>query len=873
MKRITCLMLALMLVMGLMGVQVFAAEEETTQPTEVQTRDETQPQEQTVPEEDTQPDDTQPEDTEPTEPEDTGFVTSEECVNIIKQYEGFCKYPMWDYGQYTVGYGTRCPDDKLAEYRKNGITEEQAEALLREFLFNFEAELNERLIEKYGLTFTQHQFDAVLSFSYNCGTAWIYDKSGTMFNAITKGVTGNELVRSFALWCSAGGQVLPSLMNRRLAEANMYLNGVYNRVPPDNFRYVLYDANGGTTSPRTQGYDINYTVKPYPTPVFEGYNFEGWYTERIGGTKVTTLTAEHHTKTLYAHWVDDEGNSSIVQEGNVTVTVTATDVNVRKGPGTNYAKVGMVDKGDVLVITETAAAGGYNWGKFSSGWIALQYTDYDSSNDQDPEDDPEPTEPETEPTEPETEPTEPETTEPEVTEPEPTPPVTTKIYGTVQVQDYLNVRSGPGTGYSTVGKLNANARVEILEQKTVGSVTWGKISNGWVSMQYVKLDSSTTGGTTGSTGGNTATSVGTGTVVNCTQVNVRSGPGTNYSKIGYLDKGTKVTFTEFKMVGSVKWGKTEKGWISLDYVKLDETTTGGTTTSTVTGVADVDDFLRVRSGPGTSYAVSGYLKPNEKVTITEQKTVGNTTWGKISLGWVSMQYIKLDSTSGGTTDGNTTTGGNTGSTATTAVTGTINVQDSMNVRSGPGTTYAVVGTLKANEKVTITEQKKVGSVTWGKISTGWISMQYVKLDSTTGGTTGGNTTTGGTSTSVTGIANVQDSMNVRSGPGTNYAVVGKLKANQTVTITEIKTVSGVVWGKISAGWVSMQYIKIVETPAEDVRTVNATSLYVRSTPGTGSIVGYLYNGAKVTILEIKTVDGRQWGRITNGWICLEYTKK
>lgn len=769
MKRIICFMLVIVLVLGLMGVQVFAVEEETTPETQTLTQDETQPEETT----------------QPTEPEETGFVTSEECVNIIKQYEGFAKYPVWDYSQYTVGYGTRCPDDKLAEYRSNGIPEEEAEALLREFLVNFESELNERLIEKYGLTLTQHQFDAILSFSYNCGTAWIYDKSGTMFNAITKGITGNELVRSFALWCSAGGQVLPSLMNRRLAEANMYLNGVYNRVPPENYCYVLYDANGGTTSPRTQGYDINYTVTPYPTPTFEGYNFEGWYTERVGGTKVTNLTAEHHTKTLYAHWVDDEGKSSIVQEGNVTVTVTASDVNVRKGPGTNYAKVGQVDKGDVLVITETAAAGGYNWGKFSSGWIALQYTDYDSAVTKEPEEDPEPTEPETQPTESETQPTEPEQTEPEQTEPE-----TDTVYGTVQVQDSLNVRSGPGTGYSVVAKLSANSRVEILEQKTVGSVTWGKISSGWISMQYVKLDSSSTGGNSGTTGGTATTVVGTGTVVNCTQVNVRSGPGTNYSKIGYLDKGTKVSFTEFKMVGSVKWGKMEKGWISLDYVKLDDTASGDTAaggTTSVTGIADVEDFLRVRSGPGTSYAVSGYLKPNEKVTITEQKTVGNVTWGKISTGWVSMQYIKLDSSTDTTTDG---------------------------------------------------------------------------------------TTTGGTTTTVTGIINVQDSMNVRSGPGTGYAVVGKLKANETVTITEIKTVSGVVWGKISSGWISMQYVKIAQTTVEDVRTVNATSLYIRQTAGTNStIVGYLYNGAKVTILETKTVDGRQWGRISNGWICLEYTTK
>ena len=39
----------------------------------------------------------------------------------------------------------------------------------------------------------------------------------------------------------------------------------------------------------------------------------------------------------------------------------------------------------------------------------------------------------------------------------------------------------------------------------------------------------------------------------------------------------------------------------------------------VTGVTNVNDFLRIRSGPGTSYSVAGYLKPKQKVEILEQK--------------------------------------------------------------------------------------------------------------------------------------------------------------------------------------------------------------------------------------------------------------
>ena len=70
--------------------------------------------------------------------------------------------------------------------------------------------------------------------------------------------------------------------------------------------------------------------------------------------------------------------------------------------------------------------------------------------------------------------------------------------------------------------------------------------------------------------------------------------------------------------------------------------------------------------------------------------------------------------------------------STTAMTGTIiNVRTYVNVRSGPGTEYAKVGTLPLGQRVTITEVIDDGDVTgrrWGKTSAGWIPMDYVQLD-------------------------------------------------------------------------------------------------------------------------------------------------
>ena len=659
---------------------------------------------------------------------ESAMTASDECIEVLKLEEGFSRTPYWDFTQYTVGYGTRCPSDMVEHYTQNGITEEEAEILLRNHLASVERDINVKIIDKYGLTLAQNQFDALVLFSYNCGTAWAYETGGTFHNAIVKGATGNDLIRAFALWCSAGNQVRTYLLRRRLSEANMYINNVYSQTPPENYCYVLYDGNGGSTSPRSQGYDSNLTAQPFPVATREGYTFQGWFTAKTGGTKVTVLDASTKSMTLYAQWADGAGNAppsnDATPENPVTVTVTGTDVNLRQGPGTNYTRVGVATKGQQLVITETATGTGYTWGKFDGGWIALQYTDYDAViNSQQPTTPPETEPPATEPpaTEPPaTEPpaTEPPATEPPATEPPVTQPETPKVTGTINVQEWLRIRSGPGTSYSVVGYLKPQQKVEILEQSTVGSQRWGKIAEGWISMDYVILDNN------GSTGGNTgsdapAATTWTGKVI-ADELLIRSGPGTNHSIVSYLTYGTQVTVTEKQTGGNLEWGKISNGWICLNYVQLDAAGNGGSSnsgsnsgTDAVTGTVNVQEWLRVRSGPGTNYSVAGYLKPNEKVTITERKTVGGVVWGKISTGWISLEYVILDSNS---------SGGNAQQTVTKTITA-----DCLRVRSGPGTSNTIVGYLYYGTKVQILETTTISNgEQWGKVSNGWISMDYAK---------------------------------------------------------------------------------------------------------------------------------------------------
>lgn len=785
MKRLFSLVLACLLLLSIFGVcPVAATNPEETQPAAQET---------TAPSE-TEPEATEAETTEPevTEPEETGMKTSDDLIELLKFEEGFCKYPVWDYSQYTVGYGTRCPDDKVSYYRANGITQKEAEALLRNTLANTEYLLNTKMIEKYGLNLTQGQFDALVSFSYNMGPGWITSPSQNIHKQVAAGATGNTIIDALSRWCKAGGAVQSFLIRRRLSESYMYLEGKYAHTPPDNYCYIKYSGNGGSTGQSVQGYNSDYQGAPTGIATYGSYTFSGWYTARSGGEKVEVLTKELNGTTLYAHWNEHEYEEPELFDEPIVVKVTANSVNLRKGPGTNYARVGSAEAGDTFEIWQIEADGSYTWGYYKSGWIALEYTNYEAVIGGTEEEPSEPTEPDE---------TQPAPTEPEETEPEPTDPPAKPIYGVVKADPYLCVRQGPGTAYPTVDTLRNGEKVEITEQKVVGSMIWGKVSSGWISMAYVTVDDFESEVDPGTLSGKTG-------VVTCAKLNVRYGAGVGYSIVGEYRQGDTVTISEQKTVGTTTWGKTAKGWVSMDYISFkqpqepeqqpdpDEGTDKPENPSTgLTGVVNSDDVLRIRSGAGTNYGIVGYYNPKDKITILEQKTVGAIVWGRTSKGWVSMSYVTLD--------------GEEEEKEPQPSTGKPGVVtcSKLYIRGGAGTSYSAIGYYSQNEKVTILEQKTVGSITWGRTSKGWVSMDYIKLDSDAG-------------------------------------------AEDTTRPEETPE----------------------DQPQTMVRTVNVGSLCVRSGAGTGyKVVTYLVKGAKVTVTETKMVGSSLWGKISNGWICLDYT--
>lgn len=623
----------------------------------------------------------------------SNLAASDDCIEMIKAMEGFSAKPYEDFGQYTVGYGTRCPDEDYERYMNEGISKEEAEQLLREYVSDSETRLN-NFCDKYSLNLSQNQFDTLVMFSYNFGHAWLSEE-GTFRSAVINGATGNEFLFAIAQWCKAGGQIRISGIQRRLKEANVYLNGVYSTAVPDQFGYVLYDANGGSCSVYVQGYDAVATADIVAVPTYDGFQFDGWYTAKTGGQKVTKLDSSTKSMTLYAHWLTKTGEELTPAEPdpsettdpdypteavNVQVKVTGTTVNVRKGPGTGYDIVTTVKAGTQLTITETAQGSGYVWGKFESGWICLKYTNFDDVQ-----------------------------AEEEETEEESPRVIAT---GTVKLNSgSLRIRSSAGTSGTIVGYISNGTRVEIFERKTVGSSEWGRIEKGWISLDYVVLDRTEQDNSGTENGGTEIPDdpdvIATGTVVAKDGLRIRSGAGTNYSIVGKLADGTKVSLYEQKRVNDVLWGRIDKGWICLTYVKPDYIAPTVIATGTVVNTSK----LRIRSAAGTDNPVVGNLNRGDRVEIYEKMTVGSMIWGRIEQGWISLDYVQLD--------------GEEAPSGSISMTKTVTAS-SLRIRSGAGTSYSIVGYLTSGTKVTITETKTVGDMTWGRISQGWISMDYVK---------------------------------------------------------------------------------------------------------------------------------------------------
>ena len=152
------------------------------------------------------------------------------------------------------------------------------------------------------------------------------------------------------------------------------------------------------------------------------------------------------------------------------------------------------------------------------------------------------------------------------------------------------------------------------------------------------------------------------------------------------------------------------------------------------------------------------------------------------------EYMGTGQTSGTYSDGGSSTPSYSGEESMGVYTVTASA---LNVRDGIWGSY--IKTYANGTRFDLYEVKDG----WGRTPSGWICLQYT----TYGGSTASSGKSAGTYTFTT-------SVNIRSGAGTGYSVVGQYSAGGTVTVYDVVEAGGYYWGKYTAYSGKTRYVAL-----------------------------------------------------------------
>ena len=133
---------------------------------------------------------------------------SQNGIDLIKRFEG-CSLSAYrcPRGVWTIGWG-----HTAGVKQGDRITQEQADELLKNDLKVFEAHV--RNIVKIPLK--QNQFDALVSFCYNCGAANL--------KKLVSNRNTTQIAAAITLYNKSGGKTLAGLVKRRKAEKDLFVS-------------------------------------------------------------------------------------------------------------------------------------------------------------------------------------------------------------------------------------------------------------------------------------------------------------------------------------------------------------------------------------------------------------------------------------------------------------------------------------------------------------------------------------------------------------------------------------------------------------------------------------------------------------------------
>ena len=209
---------------------------------------------------------------------------------------------------------------------------------------------------------------------------WLGDKTKTL-NYTPK---SDEMVLTVHRWFankSCPGDWMYARMGDLASKVTAKLGGsAVSPVTPSN------PSTFEPSNPST-GLDVGAVVNFAGGKHYVSANAASGSTAKAGPAKITALSANakhpYHlihtdaTSNVYG-WVNADDISAVGSSAAVTnyrVRITTADLNIRSGPGTNFARKGSIKPGVYTIVEESAGAGASKWGKLKSGvgWVSLDY--------------------------------------------------------------------------------------------------------------------------------------------------------------------------------------------------------------------------------------------------------------------------------------------------------------------------------------------------------------------------------------------------------------------------------------------------------------------------------------------------------------------
>jgi cell wall-associated NlpC family hydrolase len=378
-------------------------------------------------------------------------------------------------------------------------------------------------------------------------------------------------------------------------------------------------------------------------------------------------------------------------------------------------------------------------------------------------------------------------------------------------------------------------------------------------------------------------------IVTGSQVNLRSGPGTNYWVIDCLDIGTSVTVTDRS---DSNWYAVDyngqSGFMSAAYLSVSETSYAADTTVSSDDASGYINamYVRFRSGPSSDASILGEYNRGKAVTITGT----NGAWTACTIdgqsGYVYSQYVSTAVQQSGSTeqvsssvdiflspfvggdsyqsdsstatpiypDSSTATPAPTETPAATATpvataapvetTAPVEAQsgyingDYVRFRTGPSTSYSIIDSYDKGTALTVTGTNGDWTACTINGVSGYVYSKYVTVSSTD---TGSNDTVvvtpAPTETPVESVEQttgyiVGNNVRMRSGASMSAGIITELFYGNSVTITGTSGDWTAVIYDGNSGFIYSQYVKTGSYITDSTGSVDSSTDTSTDTGGT-----------------------------------------